>query len=107
MVTVAAGQGFAGKPRPALVVQDDSFALLSTTVVLLFTTHHGADPLLRPEYVPTSSNGLLETSRLMIHAPTTVRLEDVGKHIGVLTPAEMADIDERLLLLLGIGRVNR
>ena len=104
VIIVAGGAGFAGKPRPAVIVQDDVFAELSTVVTLLFTTQEGGDPILRPEYSPSPENGLREPSRLMVHAPTTVRLSDVGGKIGQMTAGEMAEIDEKLLLLLGFAR---
>ena len=107
VVIVASGSGLAGKPRPALVIQDDGFADLSTVAVLLFTTHEQTHPLLRPEYISTPQNGLREASRLMVHAPTTVRRDEIGKRVGAFTSAEMSNVDHLLLLLLGFVRPAR
>ncbi|NNM96591.1 MAG: type II toxin-antitoxin system PemK/MazF family toxin, partial [Candidatus Dormibacteraeota bacterium] len=46
--TVAGGSGYAGKPRPALIVQDDRFDTDSVTICP-FTTDSTDAPLFRLE----------------------------------------------------------
>ena len=36
--TVAAGSGYAGKPRPVVIVRDDSFDATDSVTVCAFTT---------------------------------------------------------------------
>ncbi len=63
--TVAGGPDYAGKPRPAAIVQDDRFDTDSITVCP-FTADPTDAPLFRPALEPTPANGLREPSRLMV-----------------------------------------
>ena len=60
LITVAL-QGDAGKPRPALVVQADHFADLSTIVVLPLTTTILGLPLVRVTVEPSEADGATGT----------------------------------------------
>ena len=102
VVTVAAGGGFGGKPRPALVIQEDTFQL-STVVVALFTTAQGKPGITRPRFQPTPENGLLNASDLMVDVLVTVRLTQVGGVIGRLTDEDMLLADRALIVFLGLA----
>jgi len=102
VVTVAAGGGFGSKPRPALVIQDDRYADLSTVVLVLFTTEL-TDTRLRARYVPTPGNGLDQISDLMVDILVTARREKIGSRVGRLSPAEMALAERALLVFLGFA----
>lgn len=45
--TAAAGSGYAGKPRPVVIVQDDLFAGTASVTICAFTTDPTDAPLLR------------------------------------------------------------
>jgi len=100
--TVAAS-GYASKPRPALIIQDDRFgATDSVTVVLLTTTLIDA-PLLRVRIPATPTSGISHDSDAMIDKLTTVRRSALGAHIGRLTPSQLVELERALLVFLGIA----
>ena len=43
--TVAGEQGYAGKPRPAVIVKDDSFEGMDTLTICAFTTDETEAPM--------------------------------------------------------------
>ena len=45
--TVAGGKDYAGKPRPVVIVQDDSFDATDSITVCAFTTDKTGAPLVR------------------------------------------------------------
>jgi mRNA-degrading endonuclease toxin of MazEF toxin-antitoxin module len=56
--TLAGGKDYAGKPRPAVIVQDDSFDATDSITVCAFTTDPAVAPLFRLQVEPTVRNGL-------------------------------------------------
>jgi mRNA interferase MazF len=63
--TVSGGAGYAGKPRPALILQDDRFDGTSSVTLCAFTTDPTDAPLFRLVISPDDTNGLRENCRLM------------------------------------------
>jgi mRNA interferase MazF len=76
--TVADGRDYAGKPRPVVIVQDDSFDATDSITVCAVTTGQTEAPLFRLPVEPNDRNGLLATSRLMVDKITTVPKSKVG-----------------------------
>ncbi len=56
--TVAAETGYAGKPRPAVILQDDRFDATESITICAFTTDPTEAPLFRILIEPTETNGL-------------------------------------------------
>ena len=56
--TVAGGQDYAGKPRPAVILQDDRFDRTASITICTFTTNLAAAPLFRLTIEPSEANGL-------------------------------------------------
>jgi mRNA interferase MazF len=86
--TVPDGPGYAGKPRPAVIIQDDRFDSNSVTMCP-FTTDPIDAPLFRSSIEPRESNGPTAESRLMIDKITTVRRSKLGNQIGMLDDADV------------------
>jgi mRNA interferase MazF len=103
IVTVATGSGFGGKPRPALVVQADEYHGLSTVVVALITTATEESPTSRPRILPDAGNGLRHTSDVMIDILVTAPREKVGVIVGRIDDVAMIEIDQALLVFLGLA----
>ncbi len=101
--TVAAGADYAGKPRPAVILQDDTFAATQSVTICLFTTDATEAPLFRIPVVPDSTNGLRETSRLMIDKLTTVPRSRLGQRLGVLDDATMVQVARAIIVFLGLA----
>jgi mRNA interferase MazF len=100
--TSAGGKDYAGKPRPALIVQDNSFDTDSVTVCGLTSELVNAADL-RLMIEPTPDNGLQLTSQVMIDKVTTVPRVKLGKRIGRLNDGEMLRINRALLVFLGLA----
>jgi mRNA interferase MazF len=100
--TVAGGGDYAGKPRPALILQDDRFDTDSVTVCL-FTSDPTDAPLFRLEVEPSSANGLDITSRLMIDKITTVHRRRLGSRVGVLDDPDLLRVNRGVVVFLGIA----
>lgn len=96
-------QGDFGKPRPAIVIQADEFADISSLSVLLLTSDLRDVPSIRITITPSSSNGLLQTSQVMIDKITTIALKRIGQKIGQVSTADMIGIDRALAVFLGLA----
>ncbi|ECD8385010.1 type II toxin-antitoxin system PemK/MazF family toxin [Salmonella enterica] len=103
LITVAI-QGDFGKPRPALVIQADSFDGLPTVSVLPVTGTMTTAPLLRVTVEPDKENGLHKTSQIMIDKVITVKRDKTGEVFGCINANLMTEIERRLALFLGIAR---
>jgi mRNA interferase MazF len=91
-----------GKPRPALVIQDDAFSGLSSLTVLQLTSDLTDLPLFRIRIDPTRENGLHTRSQIMIDKAVTVRHDKIGRRIGRIDNATMRRVDRALARFLGL-----
>jgi mRNA interferase MazF len=102
--TVSAGGPYAGKPRPAVIVQEDRFEATNSITLCVFTTDPTEAPLLRMLVEPTDRNGLSIASRLMIDKVTTVPKSRLGKRIGKLQDEDIVRLNRALTVFLGLAR---
>lgn len=102
--TMAGGSGYAGKPRPVLIVQDDAFAERDSVTVCLITTDPADLPVFRIPVEPTADNGLRAASRLMVDKVTTVQRSRLGQRIGQLADDDLLRLNRSLLVFLGLAR---
>jgi mRNA interferase MazF len=99
----AAGSGYAGKPRPVAVIQDDRFDATDSVTICAFTTDATDAPLIRLAVAPTSQNGLRDTSSLMVDKITTVRRSKLGERIGRLSNEDLVRLDRAIVVFLGLA----
>src|SRR5271168_5290178 len=64
--TVAGGEGYAGKPRPVVVLQDDQFEATASVTFCQLTTNEAEAALFRLVVQPDEFNGLRRMSRIAI-----------------------------------------
>ena len=102
--TVSAGVPHAGKPRPAVIVQEDRFEATSSITICAFTTDPTDARLLRMLIEPSDRNGLANASRLMIDKITTVPKSRLGKRIGKLNDEDVVRLNRALTVFLGLAR---
>jgi mRNA interferase MazF len=102
--TMAGGSGYAGKPRPVLIVQDDAFAERDSVTVCLITTDPADLPVFRIPVEPTADNGLRAASHLMADKVTTVQRSRLGERIGHLADDDLLRLNRSLLVFLGLAR---
>ena len=103
--TVAGGSGYAGKPRPAVIIQDDRFDTDSVTICP-FTTDPIDAPLFRLNIGATPLNGLQESCRLMVDKMTTVSRSKLGAQVGVLEDADLVRLNRAIVVFLGIASTS-
>jgi mRNA interferase MazF len=101
--TVAGGKDYAGKPRPAVVLQDDRFDKTDSITICAFTTDPTDAPLFRLLVEPTESNGLHAPCRLMVDKITTVPKTRLGVRVGRLADEDMVRLNRAVLVFLGIA----
>ena len=102
--TVSGGAAYTGKPRPAVVVQEDRFESTSSITLCAFTTDPTDAPLLRLLVEPSDRNGLAGASRLMVDKTTTVPKSRLGKRIGTLDDEDVVRLNRALTVFLGLAR---
>ena len=102
--TVADGGGYAGKPRPVVIVQDEAFAALDSVTICPLTSDPSDLPLFRILLLPSENNGLRQESRIMADKITTVRKTKLGSPIGIVSPDDMRRLNQALVVFLGIAR---
>jgi len=101
--TVAGGKDYAGKPRPVVIVQDDSFDATDSVTICAFTTDKTEAPLFRLAVEPTERNGLREPCRLMVDKITTVPKSKIGRRIGRLDDEDIVRLNQAIVVFLGLA----
>ncbi len=101
--TVSGGPGYAGKPRPVVIVQDDRFDTTASITVCGLTSAEIDAPLARPMIAPTVSNGLKVQSFPMVDKITTVPRQRLGRRIGTLSRGDIALLNAALLVFLALA----
>jgi mRNA interferase MazF len=101
--TVSGGPDYAGKPRPLVIVQDDSFDATTSITICAFTTDETEAPLFRLPVKPHAGNGLRLSCRLMVDKLTTVPKSKLGERIGRLDDEDMVRLNRAIAVFLGLG----
>lgn len=101
--TIAGGPDYAGKPRPAVILQDDRFDMMDSIAVCSFTSDPTDAPLFRLPVKPTEGNGLWSMSRLMVDKITSVPRAKLGTRIGLMLDQDMVRLNRAVVVFLGIG----
>ncbi|CAI08015.1 MazF-like predicted growth inhibitor,ccdB family [Aromatoleum aromaticum EbN1] len=97
-------QGDFGKPRPALVIQADSFSEHATVTVLPVTSTLVAAPLFRITVQPSPENGLQKPSQVMADKAMTVKRAKIGQAFGRIDADAMVEVERCLAVFLGIAK---
>src|SRR5215472_4628032 len=105
--TVAGDTDYAGKPRPVVIVQDDSFDATDSVTICAFTTDETEAPLFRLPVASNDRNGLLATSRLMADKITTIPKAKLGAQIGRLDDEDILRLNQAILVFLGLATSPR
>ena len=100
---VGGGPGYAGKPRPAAIIQDDRFQALPTVTICPITTAPKDAPDFRLSVSPTEANGLLHASQLMVDKTQAVPRSRCQRKIGALSDEELVRLNRALTVFLGLA----
>jgi len=101
--TVVGGKDYAGKPRPAVILQDDRFDATDSLTICAFTTDPTEAPLFRLKVAPNETNGLRAPCRLMVDKITTVPKAKLGDRIGRLDDEDVVRVNRAVLVFLGMA----
>jgi len=101
--TAAGGPDYAGKPRPAVILQDDAFDATGSITICPFTTHAVDAPLVRLPIDPSDRNGLRVPSQLMVDKITTVSKTKLETRIGRLSDEDMVRVNRAVVVFLGLA----
>jgi mRNA interferase MazF len=101
--SVAARGAYTGKPRPAVIVQDDRFDATTSVTICALTTDPTEAPLFRLEVQPDELNGRDRPSSLMVDKLTTVPRTSVGEQLGRLGDEDLVRLARAIVVFLGLA----
>lgn len=101
-IVIVAPPGEFGKPRPALIVQGDLALPSATITYLLITSALEREPSIRIPIEPTSQNGLLKSSEIMVDIVQTSTRSRFREVVGHIDAATLRVVDNALLVFLGL-----
>ncbi len=101
--TVSGGPNDAGKPRPAVLIQDERFDRTASLTLCGLTTSDVESPLFRLLIEPTPENGLREPSWIMVDKITTVAKTKIGTRLGRIADDDLTRLNRAILVFLGLA----
>jgi len=104
--TASGSGGYAGKPRPVVVIQGDEFGGTKTLTLVSLTTDPTEADLFRILIEPDGTNGLRMPSRLMVDKITTLPRSRFGRKVGRLAGRDMRRLDDAISRFLGLPVTN-
>lgn len=100
---VAGGSDYAGKLRPAVIVQTDEFDATLSISVCLFTTNTAGSATCRVRVSPSGENGLAQPSFLMVDKVTPILRSKLGRRIGNLSEGDIARLNRAMIVFFGLA----
>lgn len=92
-----------GKPRPAIIVQSDTYDILESITVIPLTSQIFPGRLPRVSIETSAENNLTIRSQAMIDKINSIPKVKASQFIGRLSSADMASVDRALALFLGFA----
>jgi mRNA interferase MazF len=102
-IWTVSGAGYAGKPRPAVIIQSDRFGDTMSITICIFTTSEPDAPLARLSITLSAHNWLRAPCYLMVDKITTVPKTQLGDRIGDLEAESMTQLKRAIFVFLGLG----
>ena len=104
VVAGRAGGDYAGKPRPAVVVQADAFGGTRSLVVCPLTTREREAPLLRVPVSPSAALSLAAPCWVMVDKITSIRRDRAREPaVGRVSDEELVAVNHSLAVFLGFA----
>ncbi|MFD2184386.1 type II toxin-antitoxin system PemK/MazF family toxin [Rhodoplanes azumiensis] len=101
--TVAAGTGYTGKPRPAIIVQSDRFDRTASVTICPLTRSDAPLTFVRFKVAASADSGLLVDSWAMVDKIVTVPTTKLGYRIGRLDRSSLVTLNQALATFLGLA----
>jgi mRNA interferase MazF len=96
-----------GKPRPAVILENDALeGRLDSYVIALLTTFDEGARVLRVVVEPTPENNLRKQSRVMVDKLYAIPSHRMHQRIGKLDAETMRGVDRALLILLNLDPLS-
>lgn len=105
-IWVITGGTYASKPRPGIIIQDNSLSALNSVTVIPLTSFESQTGRMRVAISLESPEGHTIRSYAQVDKITTVKTRSVQKRIAELSHQEMRSIERALLTHLGIGSLR-
>lgn len=105
--SAAGGPDYAGKPRPVVIVQDDSFSQTASISVCALTTTDIGPAEFRAPIEPDANNGLRYPSWAMADKIATLPRGKLRERLGRLSAADMGRLNRAMMMFLGLARSPR
>ena len=102
-IWTVSGGDYAGKPRPAVIIQVDAFVHLDSVTICPFTTDDRGSEIVRIRVQPSTGNGLQSPSMLMADKITTLPKGRLGRKIGSLDADDLRRVEIAILAFLGLA----
>ena len=97
-----------GKPRPAVVLQNDRLeGRLESYIIALLTTFDEGARVLRVDVSPTPENRLEKHSKVMVDKLYAIPEHRVRQHLGKLDVATMRNVDRALMMILDLDPLRQ
>ena len=100
--TVAGGPAYVGKPRPAVILQNEFHPCIKSITICMLTTDTDEIPITRPPENPDRGNGIRSPSRLMADKITTLPEAKMGHKVENLSEEDMAELNRSVAVFLGL-----
>ena len=94
--------GYAGKPRPALIVQDPAFSFLDSITICPLTSDPDELEFFRVGVLPSEENSLRLPSHVMADKITTLPKSRLGRRIGKLDNGDLKRVEAAIIVFLGL-----
>jgi mRNA interferase MazF len=102
-IWTVSGAGYAGKSRPALIVQDPAFSFLDSITICPITSDPDDLEFFRIGVVPSGENGLRLSSHIMADKIITLPKTRLGKRIGILDADDLKRVETAIMIFLGLA----
>ena len=104
-IVVVSAAGDYGKPRPAVIIQENLFNDTHASIlVCLLTTDIQDAPLFRLDIDPSDDNGLKKRSQIMVDKIVALRRERISSTIGKIDDDTLIRVNRSLALFLGLAQ---
>lgn len=101
------GGTHSGKPRPGIIIQDDTVELESSVTFIPLTSIPSDVGRIRVAIQLPLPDGTSKESFVQVDKITTVKKQNVSRKIGAVSLPEMRSIERSLLAHLGFGSIRK
>lgn len=107
-IVIVSLPGNYGKPKPAVVIQNDRFeGRLETYIIALLTIFDEGAKVIRVNATPTAKNGLRKESKIMVDKLYAIPEHRIHQRVGKFEGTIMRRIDRALMMMLDLDPLGQ